>query len=99
MTLGQTIRTLRREKKIKQKDLARLVGISTTALLNIEKDLSFPTTKTFRGICEAMGHSVGFVLISTLTEDDLPPSKRELFHLLVQPIKEYLFGNEQTTRP
>lgn len=94
MTLGQTIRYLRKEKKIKQKDLARLTGISANALVNIEKGLSFPTINTFRGICEALGHSVGYVLISTVTEDDFPQSKREVFRILIPPIKEYVFGEE-----
>jgi transcriptional regulator with XRE-family HTH domain len=90
MTLGQTIRVLRKERKIKQKELAKAVWISQTALYNIEKDLSFPTIPTFKKICASLGHSVGYVLASTVTEDDVPPEKREVFRLLYKIIKDNL---------
>lgn len=89
MTLGQTIRNLRKERKITQKALAQFVGISANALVGIEKDISFPTEKNFRKICEGIGVSVGYMLISTLTEEDVPDYKRKVFRVLVEEIKEF----------
>jgi len=88
MTLGQTIRVLRKEKKIKQKELAKSAGISDTALYNIEKDLSMPTKQTIQKISAALGHSVAYVLVSCVTEDDVPTEKREVFRALIKILKD-----------
>lgn len=89
MTLGQTIRNLRKERKITQKALAQFVGISANALVGIEKDISFPTEKNFRKICEGIGVSVAYMLVSTLTEDDIPDYKRRVFRVLIDDLKEF----------
>ena len=88
MNLGETIRMLRKERKIKLKELASLAGISNNALAAIEKDRSMPTKATFQKICEGLGVSVAYVLARTITEEDLPPQKREVFRILMPLFKE-----------
>ena len=90
MNIGQTIRVLRKEKKIRQQELAEKAGISDTALYNIETGRSMPTKQTIQKISAALGHSVAYVLISCVTEDDVPPEKREVFRALFGILKDSL---------
>ena len=88
MNIGQTIKILRKEKKMGQQELAKAAGISDTALYNIEKGRSMPTKQTIQKISAALGHSVAYILISCVTEDDVPPEKREVFRALFGILKE-----------
>lgn len=95
MTLGMTIKKLRKANKIGRRTMASEVGISVTALYNIEHDLSFPRKETLRRICDALGVPVAFVLISTVTEEDVPEEKREVFRFLITPLKKFLLDESK----
>jgi len=82
MNIGKAIMTTRKEAGIKRSELALSVGISATALYNIENDLSFPTKETIKKICIGLGVSVAYLLISSVTEDDIPREKRQVFRAL-----------------
>ena len=90
-----TIKMLRKAKKIKQRAVAKASDISVAALANIEHDLSFPRKETLRKICDALGVSVGFVLLSTLTEEDVPEKKREVFRFIITPLKMFLLDESK----
>ena len=84
---------IRKEKGMKQMDLASSCGLSTNAVCNIEKGLSFPSKGTITKICEALGISEAYLLVSCITEDDLPDSKKILFRVLLEPFKKELSNN------
>ena len=90
MNLGQAIRELRKERKIKGKDLCASCGISTTALYNIEHNLTFPTKPTIEALAKALGVSVSIIMLYSITEEDVPEERREAFRYLIGPIKEFL---------
>lgn len=96
MNLGETIKTLRKERGMKQKDLAEKAGISANALLFIEKDRSLPTRETIDSICKALDISVSYLLLSALTDDDVPKEKRELFKILREPLMSFVEEKEKT---
>lgn len=96
MNLGDTIKMMRKERRITQKKLAEDIGISDTALYNIEKNKSFPPKETISKICKGLGVPVAHLMISCLTEEDVPPEKREAFNLLIPLVKEALFGQKVT---
>lgn len=52
MILGQVIKERRKELGITQRDLAKTVGISTNALVDIEKERSYPTWRTMAKIAD-----------------------------------------------
>ena len=91
MTIGQTIRHLRKRKNIKQCDLAKLTGLSANALVGIEKDIVFPTKYTIDRICKALGISKGCLLVHSLDESELPPHKSVLYQYLVKPLQDELW--------
>ena len=86
MNLGQTIKMIRKEKGISQKELAQKSGLSGNALCSIENDKSFPCKDTINSICKALNISAGFLLFASLTEDDIPKEKLPIFRALHEPI-------------
>lgn len=53
MNLGETIKSLRIKKGIKQNLLAEKCGLSANALCSIEKNNAFPSKETIKAICDA----------------------------------------------
>ena len=90
MTLGQAIKELRKRKGYKQKEFAVSCGLSINALCQIEKDNTFPQKKNIDKICEALEIPQSYLLFFSLTEDDIPESKREVFNALSGTIKNIL---------
>lgn len=87
MDLGSAIRALRKAHNIKKKDLADQAGLSTTALYNIEHNISFPTKDTIANICTAMDIPVSYLMLFCVTEEDVPEEKRLSFRYLITPLK------------
>lgn len=56
--VGSAIRRLRRERKIKQLELAHLVGMQSAQLCNTEKGKNLPSLRTLCRIGEALGVTV-----------------------------------------
>lgn len=56
--VGAAIRRLRRERRIKQAELAMLVGMQPAQLCNCEKGKNLPSLRTLSKICEALGVTV-----------------------------------------
>lgn len=88
MNIGETIKKIRKEKKISQKDLAFLCHISQNTLCQIEIGNSFPKKETIANICKYLDISVAELLLETITEDDLAVDKREIFFVLKDLIKK-----------
>ena len=90
MDIGKAIKELRRVKHITQKELASRCGITPNALCNIEKGNSFPSQSNIQKICEAMCIPSSYLLLFSITEEDVPEDKRIFFHQLCEPLKDGL---------
>lgn len=86
MDLGKAIKTVRKRKGIKQKELANLCGISANAMVSIETNKSFPHKITIRKICEVLDIPVAYLLFFCITDEDIPENSKHLFNLLYEPI-------------
>ena len=86
MNIGEAIKKMRASVGLSQKELAERAGISATAVCNIEKGHSFPSKETIKAICDAIGIPVSYLLFSSITEEDVPEGKREVFYALKEPI-------------
>lgn len=82
MNIGETIKTIRKEKKISRGRLAAMTGLSVNALYNIETNRSMPTRDTIRRICKALSIPTYYLMVRCVTEDDIPEEKREVFRAL-----------------
>jgi transcriptional regulator with XRE-family HTH domain len=65
-TIGENIKRVRKEKKMTQKDLGEIVGISNTYLSDIEIGRTNPSIKTLKRI--AKGLEVSYVELLKDTE-------------------------------
>ena len=62
LTLGQSVRRMRKITGMSQKDYARkIIGISPRVLAEIERDIANPTVETLNKIGRPFGYVVGFV--------------------------------------
>lgn len=88
MNIGKAIKEIRKRKGISQKDLAGRIGISVNALCSIENRKTFPWMKHIDMICEALGVAQSVLMFFSISEEDIPEHKRELFHTLAEPLKD-----------
>ena len=91
MDIGTAIKTFRVKQGMSQKDLALQTGITANALCSIEKNKSFPSKETIEAICYVLQIPVGYLLFASITDDDVPPQKLEVFRALQEPLLK-LFG-------
>ena len=54
MTLGQKIREVRRSKKMTQKELAEMIGLTTTQISRWEQDHVTPRTRNLQDLAKAL---------------------------------------------
>ena len=90
MDLGNAIKTLRKQKKITQKQLAELSEISVNALCSIDTGQSFPSKTTISKICTSLNIPESYLLLFSITEEDIPEDKRIIYRTLCEPLKKEL---------
>lgn len=61
--LGKAIQTRRKARKILQRDVADVAGISSRTLRDIEKGVANPELATLLSICESLGLEVKLQII------------------------------------
>ena len=54
MTIGEKIKEIRKERGLTQEDLSKLTGITSAAIINIEKGHNTPSPNSIYKICEAL---------------------------------------------
>lgn len=79
MNIGETIKLLRKEKNIKQLDLAASCGISQTYLSQIEKGRKVPALDILEKISAALGLPFAVLSFLSLDSNALPENKREVY--------------------
>ena len=79
MDLGNAIKQLRKHRKLSQKQLADLCGISANAICSIENNASFPSKSTFDKICKALDMPSACIFLFAITDEDIPESKRAIY--------------------
>lgn len=90
MNFGQGIKTLRKHKGVKQKELAAKCNISANALCQIENGNAFPQRETLNKVCAALQFPTSYLLFFSITEDDIPEEKRKMFKQINGMIKSLL---------
>lgn len=98
MELGKIIGILIKKKKMTQVHVAKEIGKSTTALSQIIQGNYNPNHDTLNKICEVLEIPLPILYFLTISEDDIPEDKIELYKLLAPTIKEFIvkvFGTEK----
>ena len=89
MDFGKALKSVRKELKISRVELAKRSDLSVTALYNI---LSFPSKETITKLCKSLSIPVSYLMLYSLTEEDVPEERREFFRFAVEPLKAFLMG-------
>ena len=90
MNIGQAIVAIRKKKHMKQKRLAENMGMSTNALVALEKGRSWPSAAIIGRLSAALDVPQSFILLYAIDDNDIPDTKKTFFKSLLEPLKEYL---------
>ena len=90
MNLGRAIQTVRKGKGLRQEDLSRLSGLSQTYISQIEKNKKEPKISSLLKISEVYEVPLPILFFLALDESDMPSQKREMFHLMAEPVKSFI---------
>ncbi len=91
MELGLTIKKLRKNKELKQRNLSEIMGVSQGYLSLIEKGNKEPSLKMLKKIAGALNVPVSILFWISLTEEDIDINKREIFKTLKPSIDALVF--------
>ena len=94
MNIGQAIVTIRKARKMTQKELAERCGMSQNALVAIEKDRSQPPMETMKRLQEALGVPQSYILLYSIEDCDIPENKLKTAKHLLMPLKDYLLRED-----
>lgn len=87
MYIGTAIINTRKSKGIKQKDLAKLIGISVTALGQIERNRTIPHKDNVDKICEVLNIPISYMILFNIPIEDIHELDRPAFQSMVSIIK------------
>jgi len=90
MNLGKAIRSIRKIKRMSQKELAYKSGIIQCTLCNIEKGRTNPTMYTLNRIAESLGVTQAYIMLFCVTEDELPQSRRAEGLIALETLKNIM---------
>jgi transcriptional regulator with XRE-family HTH domain len=79
MNIGKTIRRLRMDRGLKAKDLAEKVDITPEFLSKIENNDKKPSWVTMSDIAKALGVTLPYLMLASLTKDDLKEGEEQNF--------------------
>lgn len=94
MNIGQAIVTIRKVRKMTQKELAERCGMSQNAILALEKNQSYPPMETLKKLQTALDVPQSYILLYSIEECDIPLKKLQTARLLLNPLKEYLLKED-----
>ena len=77
MTLGNTLKLLRKSKSLTQEDLARLLGTANSTVSMYERDARIPDLETMRAIAGIFGVDMNYLLGHTSSPDNAPITEGE----------------------
>jgi transcriptional regulator with XRE-family HTH domain len=87
MKLGNSIKRLRKEKKIRQNELANRINISPTYLSQIENNVKVPSVNTLELIANALSTPVPIIYFFATEEEDIAPEKWGAFKAISPLVK------------
>lgn len=90
MNLGQTIKSIRKQRDYTQEELATACMITQTYLSQIENNLKDPNLSVLKTIAEKLSLPLPILFFLSLNEEDVEPSKIEIFRQLDPLVKQVI---------
>ena len=94
MNIGQAIVTIRKARKMTQKELAERCGISQNALVELEKNRSRPAMATLKKLQAALDVPQSYIMLYAIEDCDIPEEKLMTAKQLLMPLMEYLLKED-----
>lgn len=82
--MGQRIKLRRKELKIKQKEMAKYLGISNNHISSIENGRQKPSFDTFINICKKLEVTPDYLLLGNMHGYNIPLDITDKLHLCSQ---------------
>lgn len=86
--LGETIKTLRKEKGYSQQGFAKKLNLNNPYYNCIENDKQEPSIPTLRNICKHLDINIHILFIMSLKREDVPEEKRKQYDFIMPSILE-----------
>jgi XRE family transcriptional regulator, regulator of sulfur utilization len=90
MNIGDTIRQLRKQKGLKQNELASLCKISQTYLSLIENNSKEPNISTLKKISDMLSIPISVLFFLSLDKKDVNSNKMEIYDKFYPTIKNLI---------
>ena len=87
MDLGQTIKSIRKQKGLRQNQFAELCDITQAYLSQIENNLKEPNLSTLRVISSNLETPLPILFFLSLDNKDVKPEKAEAFEMIAPSVK------------
>lgn len=91
MTVGEVIKLLIKKKGITQVELAQKIGKSRTAVSQIINGVYNPNQETLESIARVIEIPIPIIYFLSMSEDDIPAEKKQLYKMLSPLIENFLF--------
>lgn len=102
MKIGKAIASIRKEKELKQVELAKLIGITNSYLSEIENDNRNPDLVMLEKICNALDVPIAVFILKATNEADIrDPSRKRLVREikpLLDRITTKLYNEDEKNR-
>ncbi|MDF2433162.1 MAG: hypothetical protein JWP44_2793 [Mucilaginibacter sp.] len=87
MNLGTAIKTIRKQKGLRQNSFATMCDITQAYLSQIENNLKEPNISILKKISENLNIPLPILFFMSLEVDDLEPEKKEAFKVVEPTFK------------
>ncbi len=91
MKLGSTIVKLRKERRLSQGELAKIIKISQTSLSHIELNKRTPHPRTMKKLSVALELPEPIICLLSMTEEDVPRERKLLYGHLFPIIEKMIY--------
>lgn len=90
MTIGEVIKEILKSRNITQLELASKIGKSKTAVSQMINGAYSPSPETLEKISEVLNVPVAIMYLLTISSNDIPDDKKEIYRVLSPLIEKYL---------
>jgi len=90
MNLGAAIKKIRKNKHLKQKDLALICGITPTYLSQIEGNIKDPNLSVLRTISTKLEVPLPILFFLSIDNNDIRDDRKELYQAIVKPLSDII---------
>ena len=101
MNLGNAIKHIRKQAKLSQQEMAKILDVDQSYLSMLEHNKKKPSMKLLEKISEQTQFPLPVLFFLSLSEEDVPEEKRELYRIVMPNLNnmiDQIFGTSKVER-